>query len=328
LVGDYVRACAAEVAAGGFRPASSVFFGGGTPSLLAPAELAVVLDAIERTPDAEITVECNPESVDVAKLRGYRAAGVNRLSFGVQSLNAGVLASLGRHHSPAGVFGAVAAAADAGFAESYSVDLIYGAAGERLEDWRATLDAVVALDPPPVHVSAYALTVEPGTPLAGQPARHPDPDDQADKYLLAEGFLSDAGFAWYEISNWAIPGAECRHNQLYWAQGDYRGIGCAAHSHARLPDGGARRWWNVRTPERYVKHVAAGQDPTAADDVLDAAGSAREAGVLGLRTSAGIPEALLAPDPLIEHLVERAGGRVRLTLEGRLLADEVARRLV
>jgi len=305
-----------------------VFFGGGTPSLLEPAELAVVLEAIERVPGAEVSVECNPESVDPAKLRGYRAAGVNRLSFGVQSLQTPVLAALGRHHSAAAASAAVAAAADAGFAESYSVDLIYGAVGERLEDWRDTLQAVLRLDPVPMHISAYALTVEPGTPLAGEPARYPDPDDQADKYLLADELLGEAGFSWYEISNWAKPGAECRHNQLYWDQGDYRGIGCAAHSHARLPHGGGRRWWNVRTPDRYINAVSTGEDPTAADDVLDAAASAREAAVLGLRTSAGIPEHLLVPDPVIEHLVKRSGGRVRLTVQGRLLADEVARRLI
>jgi coproporphyrinogen III oxidase-like Fe-S oxidoreductase len=326
-----VRACAAEAAGARLPAASSVFFGGGTPSLLNPSELAVVLDAIERRPDAEVTVECNPESVDPAKLRGYRAAGVTRLSFGVQSLRAPVLAGLGRRHDPGQVRVAVRAAASAGFAEfagGYSVDLIYGGAGETLADWRATLDGVLRLDPPPVHVSAYALTVEPGTPLAGAPDRHPDPDDQADKYVLADAVLGEAGLGWYEISNWARPGAECRHNQLYWRQRDYRGIGCAAHSHARLPGGGARRWWNVRTPERYLRLVEAGQDPTAADDVLDAAASAREAAVLALRTSAGIPEALLPPDPSIENLLSRRGGRVRLTLEGRLLADEVARRLV
>jgi putative oxygen-independent coproporphyrinogen III oxidase len=335
LRADYAAACAAEAAGAGLSgwavgpgSASSVFVGGGTPSLLERAELATILDAIDRRPGAEVTVECNPESVDAAKLRGYRAAGVTRLSFGAQSLHAPVLASLGRHHDPAEVARAVKAAAAAGFAGAYSVDLIYGAAGERLADWRSTLEGTLALDPPPVHVSAYALTVEPGTPLAGEVARHPDPDDQADKYLLTEAILGDAGFAWYEISNWAQPGAECRHNQLYWDQGDYRGIGCAAHSHARLPDGGARRWWNVRTPERYLRLVSAGESPAAAEDILDRAASAREAAVLALRTRAGIAEDLVAPDPVIDHLVERSGGRVRLTLQGRLLADEVSRRLV
>jgi putative oxygen-independent coproporphyrinogen III oxidase len=324
----YVRGCANEVEAACLPPASSVFFGGGTPSLLSAPELAVILGAIDRQPGAEVTVECNPESVDLAKLAGYRAAGVTRLSFGVQSLRTSVLATLGRRHDPAEVVRAARAAGDAGFAGAYSVDLIYGGAGESLADWRASLDGVLSLNPPPVHVSAYALTVEAGTPLAGQPALHPDPDDQADKYLLTDSILGDAGFLWYEVSNWAQPGAECRHNQLYWDQGDYRGIGCAAHSHARLSDGGARRWWNVRTPERYLRHVEAGQDPCAAEDLLDASASVREAAVLALRTAGGIDGRLLPNDPMIEHLLERRGGRVYLTLQGRLLADELARRLV
>jgi oxygen-independent coproporphyrinogen-3 oxidase len=135
--------------------------------------------------------------------------------------------------------------------ESFNLDLILGAAGESLADWRATLDAALALEPS--HVSAYALTVEPGTPLAADPSRHPDDDDQADKYLLADEVLTAAGLQSYEISNWAVPGHECRHNLLYWRGDDYRGIGCAAHSSVR-----GRRWWNVRTPDRYISLVRAG----------------------------------------------------------------------
>jgi oxygen-independent coproporphyrinogen-3 oxidase len=317
-------------AAGGLPAASSVFFGGGTPSLLSPHHLATILSSIRRQPGAEVTVECNPDTVDFAKLRGYRAAGVTRLSFGVQSMAPHVLRSLGREHQAASVPRAVEAAAEAGFGDSYSVDLIFGAAGESPGDWAATVAAVLALEPAPGHVSAYALTVEAGTPLARDPARHPDSDDQAEKYELADDLLAAAGLEWYEISNWARPGAECRHNQLYWAQGDYRGFGCAAHSH-QATGGGARRWWNVRTPERYIRRVAAGQPAEAAGEDLDAAGRRAEALQLSLRTRQGVTAGALpgwADDPVLATLVEPApAGRVALTRRGRLLANEVALRL-
>src|SRR5438067_154901 len=188
------------------------------------------------------------------------------------------LAGRGREHDPEAVRRAVAWAADAGFT-SYNVDLIFGAAAELDEDWTRTLEAALALDPPPPHVSAYALTVEPGTPLASDPARHPDDDDQAGKYLTADAVLCAAGLSWYEISNWARPGHECRHNLLYWAQGDYRGIGCAAHSHH---DG--RRWWNVRTPERYIALIEARSSPVAGEERLDVPARSHEALELALRT--------------------------------------------
>jgi oxygen-independent coproporphyrinogen-3 oxidase len=179
---------------------------------------------------------------------------------------------------------------------------------------------VLALSPS--HVSAYALTVELGTPLALDIARHPDDDDQAEKYTAADSILTAAGLANYEISNWTRPGHECRHNLLYWRQGDYRGIGCAAHSHER-----GRRWWNVRTPERYVAAVSAGRPPVAASEELDPDTRELERLQLALRTSEGIPAAALPPDPALDPLVERRGDRLRLTVEGRLLANEVAVRL-
>ncbi|HEY5011592.1 MAG TPA: radical SAM family heme chaperone HemW, partial [Acidimicrobiia bacterium] len=252
LMGDYVDACVADLrrhdAASTLPPATSVFFGGGTPSLL-PAELLVrVLDAIPRVEGAEVTVECNPDSVDAAKLTAYRAAGVDRLSFGVQSSRPHVLAALGRTHDRDNVARSIATARDAGF-ERVSVDLIYGTPGETIDDWNRTLDDVLALEPD--HVSAYALTVEPATPLgklvAAGASPAPDDDDQADKYAIVDARLVDAGFAWYEISNWARPGQECRHNLLYWTGGDYLAIGCAAHGYTN-----GRRWWTVRTPERYI----------------------------------------------------------------------------
>jgi oxygen-independent coproporphyrinogen-3 oxidase len=243
-----------------------------------------------------------------------------------------VLASLGRQHDPASVVGAARMAGEAGFAGAYSVDLIFGAAGETMADWRASLEGVLALGPPPSHVSAYALTVEPGTPLAGERGRHPDDDDQAEKYLLADQVLSGAGLAWYEISNWARPGARCAHNLLYWAQGEYLGLGCAAHSHLVFPDGTARRWWNVRTPERYCRLVEEQSATEAAGETLSPGERAAEALVLSLRTSAGVP-ADVVPEELYDGGLLAAApsgqgaGRAVLTVRGRLLANEVAVRL-
>ncbi|MFI5053530.1 MAG: radical SAM family heme chaperone HemW, partial [Acidimicrobiia bacterium] len=318
----------------GLRDATSVFFGGGTPSLFPAHSLVSILDAIPRVPGAEVTVECNPDSVDAAKLAEYRAGGVNRLSFGVQSMRAHVLAALGRTHVPANVERAVGYARDAGI-ERINVDLIYGTPGERIADWEATLDAALALGP--THVSAYALTVEPGTPLGklvaagARPA--PDDDDQAEKYELADDRLRAAGMRWYEVSNWARPGDECRHNLLYWRQGEYTGIGCAAHGHTA-----GRRWWNVRTPERYVAALAVGESPEAGAEVLEPADRADEALLLELRTRAGIK--LLPPmaDPTsvascVDDLVgagvlDRQGDRLVLTRPGRLLANDVVARLL
>ena len=180
----------------------------------------------------------------------YAQGGVNRISLGVQSMVDHILRSLGRTHDPANVDRAVEAVRAAGI-PTFNLDVIYGAAGESPDDWRQTLDAVLALDPP--HVSAYALTVEPGTPLADDPGRHPDDDDQAAKYLAAAEALEAAGLSWYEISNWARPGHECRHNQLYWSMGEYQAFGCAGHSHR-----GGRRSWNVHTPERYIAAIDRG----------------------------------------------------------------------
>lgn len=316
LMEAYVDACVAEVVGADLPPATSVFFGGGTPSLLPPASLLRVLDAVAVADGAEVTVECNPETMSLPLLQAYRRGGVTRLSFGVQSMVPHVLTGLGRTHDPASVQRAVSWAGAAGF-DTWNVDLIYGGAGESVDDWRRTLDAVVAMAPP--HVSAYALTVEAGTPLARDPARHPDDDDQAEKYVLADAALAAAGLQSYEISNWARPGHECRHNFLYWRQGDYRGVGCAAHSHV-----GGRRWWNVRTPERYIAGAGIG-----GEEALDAEQRRVEALQLALRTRHGVPAGALDIEGL-DGLVEPVlgdDGRVRLTVRGRLLANEVALRL-
>ncbi len=344
LIGHYVDACVCDVERRGLRPATSVFFGGGTPSLLEAAQLVRILEAIPRVPGAEVTIECNPDSVDQAKLDAYAAAGVNRLSFGVQSMRTHVLASLGRTHDPANVTRAVEWARAAGFSR-INLDLIYGTPGESVDDWKATLDGALALGPS--HVSAYALTVEPGTPLgravAARERAAPDDDDQAVKYELADDRLRAAGLEWYEISNWALPGDECRHNLLYWGQGEYVGIGCAAHGHTLEAGGLARRWWNVRTPDRYLAAISAGDLPEAGSERLDPGTREGERLVLGLRTRTGIklervnadfsPVGLCPVDVCIHELagaglLERRGGDATLTLRGRLLANEVAARLL
>jgi oxygen-independent coproporphyrinogen-3 oxidase len=365
----YVAACVTEASERlptFERPATSVFFGGGTPSLLPAELLAQILAAVEKAAGlaagAEVTVECNPETVTASKLSAYRAAGVTRLSFGAQSMQPHVLASLGREHRPESVCRAAELAGEAGFAGAYNIDLIFGAVGESVADWGATVEAALGLSPRPAHVSAYALTVEPGTPLSKDPARHPDGDDQADKYALADALLQAAGYGWYEISNWALPGAECAHNWLYWSEGEYAGVGCAAHSHAFLaPTAGhgarsaksaksakrAKRWWNVRTPERYCRLVEAGRPAEAAGEVLGPGERASEELMLSLRTRRGVPAEALPDDLFEEGLVERCsrplplaarpqgegqgtsvqGERAVLTLRGRLLANEVSLRL-
>lgn len=303
------------------RLATSVFFGGGTPSLLPAPDLIRILDSIPRTGSAEVTVECNPDTVDRSMFEQYVAGGVNRISFGVQSMVPEVLVALGRTHDPRSVKDAVGASRAAGIAR-LNLDLIYGGAGESVDQWRQTLEEVIALAPD--HVSAYALTIEPGTPLAEDPARHPDDDDQADKYLLADDLLTAAGLVNYEISNWATPGQECAHNLLYWAQGEYFGFGCAAHAHV-----GGRRWWNLRTPDRYIDAVMAGRSVEASSEQLDEDTRRIEALQLALRTRGGVPVSAMDPEDRLELgplLIER-DGRLHLSLEGRLLANEVAVRL-
>lgn len=319
LIGRYLDALRRDIERADMPPATSVFVGGGTPTRVAAADLGVVLDAIELAPGAEVTVECNPDDVGVDLLRTYLDHRVNRVSIGVQSMDPGVLASLGRWHLPDNVDRALDAVA-AARVPTHNVDLIYGAAGETLASWEATVRAAIDRDVP--HVSAYALTVEAGTPLAAQPARHPDDDDLADKYELADDLLTAAGLANYEVSNWAKPGHECRHNQLYWAQGDYRGFGSAAHSHAA-----GRRWWNVRTPERYIDLVGRGGSTEAAGEDLDAETRRVEGLQLRLRTRDGVPADALDADGLPGLLEPAEAGQLRLTRRGRLLANEVSMHL-
>jgi putative oxygen-independent coproporphyrinogen III oxidase len=327
LVDAYLDALGTEIARavdGGLPAADTIFVGGGTPTLVDPGRLAEVVGGIPVRPGAEVTVECNPDDVTEALLRTYRAAGVNRVSIGVQSMSPHVLAALGRTHDVENVRRAVDAVRAVEM-PSFNLDLIYGAVGESLDDWRRTLDAALAFEPP--HVSAYGLTVEAGTPLAATPARHPDDDDQADEYELADAWLEAAGLANYEVSNWARAGHESRHNLLYWRQGDYRGFGCAAHSHEA-----GRRWWNVRTPDRYVELVRRGESTEAAGEVLEPETRRLEGLQLALRTRDGVPADAFADEARSELdglLAPHADDdrRLVLTRAGRLLANEVSLRL-
>ncbi len=331
-------ALAARVLGPAARPVETVFFGGGTPTLLPAAELARILagigDAFGLAPGAEVTTEANPESVDASGLAQLRAAGFTRISLGMQSVAPGVLTVLERRHTPGQAAAAAAEALAAGF-EHVNLDLIYATPGETAEDFTASVRA--ALDAGVDHVSAYSLIVEEGTRLAARVRRGevaaPDDDVAADRYLVADDLLSRAGLRWYEVSNWARPGGQCRHNLLYWRGGDWWGVGPGAHSHV-----GGVRWWNVRHPARYAKHLAAGETPAQAREILTADQRRTERVMLGLRLAEGLAVSELPPagrarmgtqlDAGRLALGPAARGRAVLTTTGRLLADAVARELL
>jgi putative oxygen-independent coproporphyrinogen III oxidase len=317
-------------------PVETLFFGGGTPTLLPPADLARILTAIGDefglARGAEVTTESNPDSVDAADLAALRAAGFNRLSFGMQSAVPHVLATLDRTHDPRRVPAVVGWAREAGFAK-VSLDLIYGTPGESLDDWRTSVEAALACEPD--HVSAYALIVEDGTALARQIRRGdlamPDDDDLADKYLLADELLTRRGLHWYEVSNWAAAAdQECRHNLLYWTGADWWGVGPGAHSHV-----GGVRWWNVKHPTAYAGRIADGASPAYAREVLDEETRRVERVLLELRLAAGLPLDVLdrSGGAALPTVVERglatvSADRLVLTTPGRLLADGVVRDLL
>ena len=316
---------------------STVFVGGGTPTLLPPEDLVRFLTAVRErwglADDVEVTTEANPDSVDADSLRTLAEGGFTRVSLGMQSAVPGVLATLDRTHDPANVARAVAAAREAGLA--VSLDLIYGTPGETLEEWGVSLRTALSLEPD--HVSAYALTVEDGTKLAARVRRGelpmPTGDDEADKYELADELLSAAGYDWYEISNWARTGADrCRHNEAYWRSDDWWGVGPGAHSHV-----GGVRWWNVKHPAAWAQRLAEGS-PAAAREVLTAEQRSDEETLLTVRLGEGLAidrltdtgrraVAGLVADGLVNG---RAAirGRVVLTRRGRLLADTVVHHLV
>ncbi|MFB9412254.1 radical SAM family heme chaperone HemW [Dactylosporangium matsuzakiense] len=314
----------------------TIFFGGGTPTLLPPAELARILDGIDRTwglsADAEVTTEANPESVDLAALRELRAAGFNRISLGMQSAAPHVLAVLDRRHTPGRPPAAAAEARAAGF-DRVNLDLIYGTPGERPEDFAASLATVI--DAGVDHVSAYALIVEDGTRMAARMRRgelpYPDDDVAADRYLAADAALHAAGFTWYEVSNWSTD-SPCRHNELYWRGGDWWGLGPGAHSHV-----GGVRWWNVKHPHAYAARLADLASPAQAREVLTPDERHMEDVLLRIRLADGLPLGVLdaaglagARECLADGQLDAeafAAGRAVLTLRGRLLADGVARAL-
>ncbi|WP_030249524.1 radical SAM family heme chaperone HemW [Streptomyces violens] len=321
------------------RRVETVFVGGGTPTLLPAADLSRMLAAIRDefgfTPDAEITTEANPESVDPRYLAELRSGGFNRVSFGMQSARQHVLKILDRTHTPGRPEACVAEARAAGF-DHVNLDLIYGTPGETDDDWRASLDAAVGAGPD--HVSAYALIVEEGTQLARRIRRGEvpmtDDDEHADRYLIAEETLTAAGFAWYEVSNWATSQpARCRHNELYWTGADWWGAGPGAHSHV-----GGVRWWNAKHPAAYAQALTEGRSPGAGRELLSEEDRRVERILLELRLAAGCPLSLLRPTglaaaekALADGLLDPGpyeAGRAVLTLRGRLLADAVVRDLV
>jgi putative oxygen-independent coproporphyrinogen III oxidase len=316
----------------------TVFFGGGTPTLLPAGHLGSVLREIDElfalAPGAEVTTEANPESVTPAYLERLREAGFTRISFGMQSAAPHVLRLLDRQHTPGRAVEVVGEARRAGFTH-VNLDLIYGSPGESEADWQSSLDTAIAAGPD--HVSAYALVVEEGTALSRKVRRgevaEPDDDVLADRYVQADETLSRSGYGWYEVSNWARgTAARSRHNRLYWTGGDWWGVGPGAHSHV-----GGVRWWNVRHPAAYAARLHAGESPAAGRELLDPAARRMEATMLGLRLREGLPVRELsarargaAGSAVGYGLLDRRAhddGRAVLTLRGRLLADAVARDL-
>lgn len=342
---DYASTLSSEITiaervlseAGALRPMDTVFFGGGTPTLLPPGDLARMLDAASSafglSAGAEVTVEANPDTVTPHVARTLADAGVTRLSVGMQSAVPHVLAALDRTHRPENVRAAVESARDAGLA--VSVDLIYGAPGESLSDWERSLDAALELESD--HISAYALIIEEGTKLARQIRRGevpaPSDDLQADMYELADARLAAGGFDWYEVSNWARSDEQrSRHNLAYWRGNDWWGFGPGAHSHVA-----GIRWWNVKHPAAYAQRLAAGESPAAGTERPDAEAALLERVLLRSRLAEGIAVAELPEGSrtrvaglIADGLVDPASalrGRVCLTLRGRLLADAVVREL-
>ena len=329
---DYIDAVLRELESAPKDQVPTIFFGGGTPSLLPAHDLGRVITAIKArnglTTDCEITLEANPDSVTQEKLSAYLAAGFNRISFGMQSAQPHVLAVLDRTHNPANVKRAVDMARAAGF-ESISVDLIYGTPGESLEDWRSTVTEALSLDID--HISAYALIVETGTKLAAQIKRGeltmPNDDLMADMYLLVDQMCNDAGLNWYELSNWAKPDKECLHNIAYWKSANWWGLGPGAHSHVDR-----KRFWNVKHPTAYKQKLFAGESPIADSEDLTAEQLRDESIMLAIRMRTGLALSLLT-DSAKENLeaykssghLELTEGAFQLTAQGRLIADRLVR---
>jgi putative oxygen-independent coproporphyrinogen III oxidase len=306
---------------------ASIFLGGGTPTMQTAADLKALLthlrDRFDVADDAEITTEANPDTVDEPKLAALLEAGYDRLSMGAQSFDPVVLASLERIHQPGSVRAAFSAARRAGFT-NVNLDLIYGAEGESLDSWEATLHEAVSMGPE--HLSAYALSVEPATPLGRAVAAgtrvEPDPDLQADMFGVACEILAAAGYHHYEVSNWARPGFECRHNLGYWERRAYLGLGAGAHSYRD-----DHRWWNTRPPAEYLERVGRGELPVGGEEHLDPSDAYLEEVFLRLRILEGIPASWIEEDvaaPFLESgLLEGSFGRLIPTRRGMLLLNEL-----
>jgi len=333
--GDYIDAVLKELAAAPLDVVPTIFFGGGTPSLLPPKDLGRVISAIKErngvTEDCEITLEANPDSVTQEKLEQLIAAGFNRISFGMQSSNPEVLKVLDRTHNPENVRKAVDMARAAGFS-SVSVDLIYGSPGESLADWAATIKEALSLDID--HISAYALIVEEGTKLAAQIKRGeytmPDDDLMADMYLLIDQQCLQKGLKWYELSNWSRPGHQCRHNIAYWKSNNWWGLGPGAHSHID-----SKRFWNVKHPNAYKEKVFAGDSPIKDFEVLTDDQRKSEYIMLALRMPEGVKKAALTVaqyERTMEyiksgHVIEKHDS-LALTPKGRLIADRLTHEML
>ena len=319
------------------RPIETIFFGGGTPTLLPAADLARILDELREkfgfSKNIEITTEANPDSVRAVDLKKLRTAGMNRVSFGMQSAKTHVLATLDRTHNPARVSEVVNEAIEAGF-EHVSLDLIYGVPGESIDDWKESVNTALSL--PIDHLSAYALIVEEGTKLGAQVRRGdvvmPPEDETADKYLLVDELATKAGMDWYEVSNWSLTGGEARHNIAYWHSNDWWGIGAGAHSHVQ-----GVRWWNVKHPTTYISKLISGESPMLENETLTKEQKRFEEILLRIRLSSGLPLDFFTEAELVilnsylaqGHLEEKAwqSGQLKLSISGRLLADQIVRAL-
>ena len=316
----------------------TIFFGGGTPTLMEAKDLGRVITAIgshfELAKDIEITTEANPDTVTIEKLALLREAGFNRISFGMQSAVDHVLKVLDRTHNPENVFNATRWAREVGFDE-VSVDLIYGTAGESIKDWEKSVDTALSL--PISHISAYALIVEAGTKLGAQVKRGevvmPDDDETADKYLLADAKFAAAGFDWYELSNWSKPGSECRHNMAYWNGDNWWGAGAGAHSHIN-----GRRFWNVKHPSAYTSMVTESKNPMHEEEFLTANEKRSEEIMLKIRLASGLDRVALTvreQDSIAGYVGEGYlqseqwdNGSVVLSKTGRLIADRIVREIL
>ena len=316
----------------------SIFFGGGTPSLMEPSDIGRVIAQIREefvlNSDAEITMECNPDTVSKKTLAAFRETGVNRVSFGMQSAVPHVLATLDRTHNPENLLQVTTWAKEVGFSQ-ISVDLIYGTPGETLTDWQKTIDTALSL--PITHISAYALIIEEGTKLAAQIKRGEvapvDDDLAAEKYLLADKEFTAAGFAWYELSNWAKPNSLSKHNLAYWLGENWWGAGPGAHSHLN-----GKRFWNVKHPNLYKEKIHSNKSPIADSEELEEIQINSEKLMLSLRLPSGVRKESLNQEQISElseyvqsghlDLSNWNQGRATLTLEGRLIADQILRQIL